>query len=313
MGDTTVVFWAENAEDVYADLMSVMLGEVPENEEDHFLRVMNKLAKGESVAYEDIELKPETGFCILGLSPNAARLSVRFFYKDTFGKLIKNINSHYQRLKIVKPKYVEKQYLSVQEILFETVNKNATKKQVQPVLVGAFMRSVLEDGRYPSAIFAHIIIRIRADREINWKRAAILKAYLIKNCVDKKGVVDHMQLNETTDNIPYTLGRIFALLEQIQEAASPSVNTTIKDRYFNSACATPELVFPKLLKLKNNHMRVLAREKKGLQIALDKQLTELMCMLHESFPKQLSSEEQGVFIIGYYHQTQKRYERKQED
>lgn len=121
-----------------------------------------------------------------------------------------------------------------------------------------------------------------------------------------------MVLNEETDCVAYLLGRLFAVLEEIQEAASPELNATIKDKYFNSACATPASVFPRLLKLSNAHMRILKRDKTRKAADLDEKLKAILCSLQESFPSTLSLEEQGVFILGYYHQYQKRFEKKEE-
>lgn len=120
-----------------------------------------------------------------------------------------------------------------------------------------------------------------------------------------------MGLNEASNETPYVLGRLFAVLEAVQMDANPGINATIRDRYFNSACATPAFVFPILLKLKNSHMRKLERDKAGSKIYYEKLLTEIMGKF-KAFPKQLSLEEQGKFILGYYHQVQKRYEKKED-
>lgn len=122
-----------------------------------------------------------------------------------------------------------------------------------------------------------------------------------------------MKLNEETDCAAYLLGRLFAVLEEIQEAASPGVNTTVKDKYFNSACATPASVFPILLKLSNAHMRTLKRDKRGWAITLEKKLEAILDKVRNSFPSALTLEEQGIFILGYYHQHQKRFETNKED
>lgn len=120
-----------------------------------------------------------------------------------------------------------------------------------------------------------------------------------------------MALNESSEDTAYVLGRIFSVWEQIQEAANPGLNSTIKDRYFNAACATPTAVFSKLQVLSNHHLRKI---EKGREVYFEKKLTELMSKLHggEALPKTLSLDEQGMFILGYYHQTQKRYEKKEE-
>lgn len=310
MGDTTVVFWAENGKDEYSDLFATLLGDVEEADEEKVVRIMTAISRGEKCSYGEEELRPETKFYVLGLSPNAARISVRFFYNSTFGDMIYNINEHYRRMQIVKPVFEAKDYPNIGNILYETVNKKASKKQVQPILVGALMRSVLDNQRYPAALYSHILSRIRAERDVhkNRNRVAIIKAYIIKNYPNKKEVINTMDLNESTEYVPYVLGRLFAVLEDIQNEAIQK--ETIKDRYFNSACSTPAVVFPQLLRIANSHMRVLAREKKGIQVLLDKQLQELMSKLHAGFPKNLSLEDQGIFMIGYYHQVQKRYEKK---
>ena len=310
LGDSTVVFWAESGENAYSHFFGTLLGDMDEADDDKLAKVMSKIVRGEKCAYEDVELKPETRFYVLGLSPNAARISVRFFYNSTFGDMVSNINEHYKRMEIAKPVYEKKEYPDVRDILYETVNKNSTTKQAQPILVGALMRAILNNQRYPAALYSHILIRIRSEKHINRNRAAAIKAYLIKNYPNKKEVVSTMDLNENTEYMPYILGRLFAVLENIQKQAIEK--ETIRDRYFNSACSTPAVVFPQMLRIANSHMRVLARKNKGLQVVLDNQLLEIMDKIHDGFPTNLSLEEQGTFIIGYYHQVQKRYEKKNE-
>lgn len=118
-----------------------------------------------------------------------------------------------------------------------------------------------------------------------------------------------MSLNPDSTNIPYTLGRLFSVLEAIQSAANPGINATIKDKYFNSASATPGRVFPMLINLAQKHLRKLD---KGWRISYSKQLTELTDKLGEAFPDRLSLPQQGAFQLGYYHQTQARYTKKEE-
>lgn len=310
LGDTTMVFWAEteeNGED-YAHFFAEFFGDMDESEEQKLLTVMDAVVKGKDCAYEAGELKPETKFYVLGLAPNAARISVRFFYNSSFGDMVSNIKKHYERMDIERPAYEKKEYPAISDILYETVNKNATNKQAQPILVGALMQSVLNNSRYPAAIYSHIMLRIHSERKLNRNRAAVLKAYIIKNYPDKKEVVNSMKLNEETDYIPYVLGRLFAVLEDIQKSAINKEN--LRDRYFNAASSTPAVVFPQLIKLSNSHMRVLGRENKGLQVKKEKELEQLFDKIHSNFPARLSLEDQGIFMIGYYHQVQKFYEKK---
>lgn len=118
-----------------------------------------------------------------------------------------------------------------------------------------------------------------------------------------------MGLNENTNEKAYVLGRIFAVLEAIQEEANPGINTTIKDRYYNSASTTPASVFPILIRLKNSHIRKLEKQKGAMKVYYEKILTDLFGRI-ENFPIRLSLEEQGNFALGYYHQVQKRFEKK---
>ena len=122
-----------------------------------------------------------------------------------------------------------------------------------------------------------------------------------------------MSLNPDASNLPYTLGRLFSVLEAIQEAANPGINTTIKDKYFNSAAATPAVIFPVLTNLAQKHLKKLRGSNRGLSIVYDKQLTELFSKLDGvEYPARLNLPQQGSFQLGYYHQTQARYQKKEE-
>lgn len=164
-------------------------------------------------------------------------------------------------------------------------------------------------GRYPATLLNGVTLRIRAEQDITRGRAAILKAYYTRNksalCPEE---VLTVELNEQSNYTPYVLGRLFAVLEDVQSMASPGLNATIKDRYFNSACATPAVVFPTLLKLAQKHLQKLST---GSSIYFNQQITNLMSRMNAPFPARMTLPEQGAFEIGYYHQTQKRYEKKQ--
>ena len=159
------------------------------------------------------------------------------------------------------------------------------------------------------------MLRIRSEKYINRNKAAIVKAYIIKNYPEKKEVVETVELNSNTTYLPYVLGRLFAVLEDIQKQAIEK--ETIKDRYFNSACSTPAVVFPQMMKLANSHMRVLAKSQEKIKqinyARLKKQMRELMGKINESYPKNLLLEDQGIFIIGYYHQVQEFYTKKEKN
>ena len=308
IGDTTVVCWAEGAEpqyDLFAGL-SLFGDNLPDTMSEEDLRAaLNNLSQG--LPCEELKLDPTRPFYILGLAPNAARLSVRFFYHNTFGTLMRNIHEHHARMEIVGNRYA---VTPLWAMLRETVNLNTTDKTPSPVLAGAVARSIFMGTAYPAALLEAVMLRIRAEREITSGRAAILKAYYLKNPTEQcpKEVLT-VSLNENSTNIPYTLGRLFAVYEEVQEAANPGINATIKDKYFNSAAATPAVIFPILDNLCQKHLRKLET---GFRIYRDKQIGKLKDVLGESYPVRMSLPEQGSFNLGYYHQKQFRYTKKED-
>lgn len=309
-GDTTVVFWAESGEEMYQDAFIWALEPLKDNQKE-LKNLFENLQNRRALNINGIELNCNQKFYILGLAPNAARLSVRFFYEDSFGNVLENIRKHYSRMEIVKPTWEERDVLGIGAMLFETVNQKSKDKAPVPNLPGGVMRSVFSDSRYPENLYVNVLIRIRAEQgRITWGRAGIIKAFLIKNHDLQKGE-KFVGLNQETNDVAYVLGRTFAVLETIQEEANPGVSATIRDKYFNSACATPEAVFPLLMKLKNSHIRKIERQNEWKKIVFEKLLTELMEKM-DFYPKRLNLEEQGRFILGYYHQVQKRYEKKEE-
>ncbi len=312
-GDVTVIGWVREGEGVYQDLLMAFLNQDDSIRDADVQAVLKKLCRGEAAEWKERELRPDNAFCILGLSPNAARLSVRFFLKNQFGKWMANIRAHEERLEIVLPAFVKKPYLPFWVMLDEM--KAPGGKDKLPTLTAALLRSVLMDSRYPEELLFCTLRRIRADHDLNWKRAAMLKAYLKKNSIgDKNKEGCSVGLKAETDHQAYLLGRLFSLLENVQlTSAGGSLNTTIKDQYLNSMCSTPALVFAQLLKLKESHMKKLRRDSKGLAVILEQQITEIIGRLEVPVPRQFSLEEQAVFMLGYYHQTQKRYEKKEED
>lgn len=314
LGDSTIVFWAEDAEDAYADLFSAVLGNDQRIQDRDLLGIMQKLASGQSVDWESVPLEPENGFCILGLAPNAARLSVRFFFKDSFGAFAARIAAHHQRMEIVRPKNDPWETIPLYAMLRETVNPNASSKDASPQMAGDVLRAILTGGMYPATLYQQAQLRIRAEHEITRGKAAIIKAYLLRNTPEgeRKAIISEVaqvKLNEETRYAPYVLGRLFAVLEGIQEAANPGINTTIRDRFFNSACCTPAVVFPVLIRLAQAHLKKLDG---GLSVHMNRQLQALMGMLDEAYPDRLSLSDQGIFQLGYYHQRQKRYEKKED-
>lgn len=316
MGETTVLYWAQNADPVYQDAFGWSMEPSGDGtaalEEDDIKRALETLAQGKPYDLSGRTLRPETHFYVLGLSPNAARLSVRFFYHNQFGQIMENINRHYKRLAIERPAYDKRELLSMYSLLYETANPNSRDKLPPAILVGSLFRAILEDQPYPAFLFQDVMMRIRADHSLTRGRAAILKAYLSK-WLEKspnpsmEEVVNMEVLNEQSCYLPYVLGRLFSVLEAVQQAANPGINTTIRDRYFNSASATPATIFPLLTKLSQSHLRKLDA---GLRVYYEKQITDLQGRIQRTLPARLSLSDQGTFHLGYYHETQKRYTKK---
>ena len=319
IGDTTVVCWAEGAEDVYQDFgMAALFGGEKAGLSDNDLRAaLKRLADG--LPCEDLGIDPNRPFYILGLAPNAARLSVRFFLRDSFGALMKNINDHYERMEIVRPSYKKFSYLPLWAMLRETVNLNSRDKVPSPAMAGATARAVFSGGRYPASLLEATMLRIRAEQDnaekriykITAGRMAIIKAYYLKNPhEDCPKEVLTVSLNESSTDTAYTLGRLFSVYEAVQQSANPGINATIKDKYFNSAAAMPASIFPVLNNLYQKHLRKLEA---GQRVYYDKQVMALKSILGESYPARMTLAQQGSFDLGYYHQTQKRYTKKEEE
>ena len=311
IGDTTIVCWAEGAEPAYQSFATAALfgGEMPGLSDNDLRAALKRLAGG--LPCDDLGVDPNRPFYILGLAPNAARLSVRFFLRDSFGRLMKNVNDHYQRLEITRPVYEKYDYLPLWALLRETVNLNAKDKSPSPAMAGATARAIFSGGLYPASLLEAVMLRIRAERNITWGRAAIIKAYYLKNPhTDCPEEVLTVSLNETSTNPAYTLGRLFSVYEAVQQAANPGINATIKDKYFNAAAAMPASIFPVLNNLYQKHLRKLTD---GQRVYFDKQVSALKGVLGECYPARMTLAQQGSFDLGYYHQTQKRYTKKEEE
>lgn len=309
MGNTAVLCWAKGADPEYQGLFTLgLFGDSRTYTEQEIQDKIARLAEGKPVEFDEMRLDPTRPFYILGISPNAARLSVRFFLRSSFGLVMEHVNAHHKRMEIIRPRNDPFPTVPLWKMLDETVNQNARDKSPSPELAGEVLRAILEDSRYPATLLNGVQLRIRAEREISRGRAAIIKAYYLRNpSNDVPKEVLKVSLNPESTNIPYNLGRLFSVLEDIQQAANPNLNSTIRDKYFNSASATPATIFPILLNLAQKHLRKISV---GLAVTKNRQLEEIMTKLPETFPSRLNLPQQGAFQLGYYHQTQARYQGK---
>lgn len=311
LGSTTLVYWAETAQSAYSDCFAAMLGTNNDMTQNMLDGIMKAIRLGQDIQWKNVPLNSSVPFYILGLTPNASRLSVRFFLQGTFGDFAANLARHQERLNIIRPSYDTRETLSAYSLLKETANPNSRDKLPPSHLVGDLLRAILGDTPYPVSLLTQTELRIHAEHSVSRGKAAILKAWLLKNGSNPqyKEVID-VQLNEQTNYAPYVLGRLFAVLESLQQKANPGINATIMDRYFNAACATPSIVFPTLLKLAQSHLKKLDT---GYFIYYDKQMTELCGRLTDSYPARLNLQDQGIFQLGYYHQKQKFFTKKEEN
>ncbi len=325
IGDTTVVYWAESEKKGFAEAFEgifepqVVEEPIADNQdgrkkaEKGLKEVAQKVRRVQRLDLDALleGLKDENPrFYVLGLAPNAARISVRFFLTDPFQKIVNRLMQHYRDLEIVQQYDNQPDYITVGHILEETVSKKSKDKDASPLMAGAVMRSILTGAPYPAALYYALINRIRADidddqkriSKINYVRAAVIKAFLTRKYrnQDQYQEVLVMSLNEQATTPAYVLGRLFAVLEKAQQEAIGDVNASIKDRYFTSACASPASVFPVLLRLSQHHI---AKAEYGRH--LDGRVQDILGLLDiqkNPIPSRLTLDEQGIFVLGYYHQ-----------
>ena len=334
LGDTTLVYWAEGAEPAYGSAFMAMMGMGGEDKNEitqkELRGLLTALCRGNTVKWANVPLNPKNRFYILGLAPNASRLSVRFFLQNSFDEFAQNYQKHQEDLDIVRPAFDERETLSMWALLRETAIKNPNKPpKFQRQLVEEMLNAILTGSPYPSTLFTQVEIRIRAEKEINRGKAAIIKAYLWRNVAkrqkDQKHIYEEVlgvALNESkTTDLPYRLGRLFAVLEALQLEAfrdnnnrDSKPNTTIKDQFFSSACATPVVAFPIIVDRAQKYLRKLkAKNKEGLARYYSDMMDDIIGNFEEKrYPAHLSLEDQGVFQIGYYHQRQRMYAKKEE-
>lgn len=314
IGDASTVFWAEAesveqaqmAEDFFAGALTP-----PDDEQEtaKIFDILKKINQGRPLSEVAPELSENTRFYILGLAPNASRISIRFWLDTHFGALAQNLAWHYHDLAIEPPAW--KTPPSIWRLLLQTAVLGKSEN-ISPVLAGEMTRAVINGSPYPKSLLSQLIARIRADGDVNGLRVAMIKAVLARQ--SRKGLITEgvpMSLNKESNNTAYLMGRLFAVLERIQNQALGDVNAGIADRYYGSASAVPFSVFPRLLSGAKHHLSRLRKDKAGMAVNLDKDLGDIIGKLPETFPRHLSIDEQGRFAIGYYHQKQQYFAKKE--
>ena len=313
--DMTMVFWAMDTEDKCEDLFSQLLfGESDtlnaEQTEEMLKKMMEDAREGKITAkrLENLStVDPSVDFYMLGLKPNSSRLSVKFIIRKKYADVLWNIARFQQEIQVVQ----EQKPVPLWMIEKELISPKSKNDKVNPALMAGLLNAVVYGGKYPAALFENTLRRIRIDRNINRIRCGIVKAYLNRN--DKKEEIT-VGLNEENKSPAYLCGRLFAVLEQLQkDAAGTELNRTIKDAYFASASVKPALIFPKLIRLSQNHLKKIKNA--NYRYKYNERIQKIIELLDGKFPEMLRRTEQGEFFVGYYQQIPelfKKSEKKEE-
>ena len=316
VGDASTVFWADGPAPLLDGEFNLadFLGEKPDSPDLGVQAVQalyRALHSGQlPVGERDVR------FFVLGLAPNAARISVRFWVQSTVAELAPRIAQHFNDLRLVQRFDSDPPVPSLFRLL-TSLGVQGKVDNVPPRLAGEWIRAILDGLPYPALLMNAAVIRCKAEREVSYLRAAILKAWLNRDWRRKHQNLapDHAEFKEELEmqqtDAAYRLGRLFAVLERIQQKAQPGINATIRDRYYGAASTTPVTVFTTLLRLKNAHLKKLAD---GEVAHFERLLGEIFGTLEApallDFPRQLNLPDQGRFALGYYHQRQSFFKRK---
>ena len=314
--DMTMVFWAMDTEDKCEDLFSQLLfGESDtlnaEQTEEMLKKMMEDAREGKITAkrLENLStVDPSVDFYMLGLKPNSSRLSVKFIIRKKYADVLWNIARFQQEIQVVQ----EQKPVPLWMIEKELISPKSKNDKVNPALMAGLLNAVVYGGKYPAALFENTLAEeSRIDRNINRIRCGIVKAYLNRN--DKKEEIT-VGLNEENKSPAYLCGRLFAVLEQLQkDAAGTELNRTIKDAYFASASVKPALIFPKLIRLSQNHLKKIKNA--NYRYKYNERIQKIIELLDGKFPEMLRRTEQGEFFVGYYQQIPelfKKSEKKEE-
>ncbi|SHJ83997.1 CRISPR-associated protein Csd1 [Anaerobranca californiensis DSM 14826] len=307
--DFTLVFWANKKSGKHENLFQELLSPGTVKSENNYQvsaveyvrDSINALTQG-----KNIEKDENITFNILGLTPSNARVSVRLWLKDNFGDIVNRVWQHQQDMEIIKSD-TYKGNISIYRLLSETIPKKSKNEKISASLTSNLLESILKGDNYPIGMYVAILNRVKIEKDVNYIRVGFIKAYLLrkarKNNKETEGVIT-VSLNEQNTNIPYRLGRLFAVLEKAQlDAADGKINSTIKDRYFASATSSPRTVFPVLMRLAQHHI---AKDEYGYW--KDDKIKEILQGI-DVLPAHLNLEDQGLFILGYYHQKEAFYQK----
>jgi len=300
VGDASTVFWAKEKHS-FEDDFSSFLGEPAKGTEPDYGRLRSLLF---AVRTGVLPKEDDMPFYVLGLAPNASRISIRFWYEGNVRDIKEKIVQHFEDIEIVRAPH-DREFLSLFQLLVATATEGKADN-IPPNLGGEIARAVLSGCGYPRTLLAGAIRRCKAEQRITHARAVCIKGFLARDSRSRKITTKEvgMALDKTIENPGYVLGRLFAVLERIQEQAHTGLNKTIRDTYFSAATSSPQVIFKRLHELAIHHLAKIRNSGKST-VWLDKLMQEVMDKVPASgIPVTLSLEDQGRFAVGYYHQRQ---------
>ncbi|MCY2953164.1 MAG: type I-C CRISPR-associated protein Cas8c/Csd1 [Planctomycetota bacterium] len=328
IADTTIVWWTDRPteiEDLFGNLLDS--GGVAQDAvlADRIRRLIEQIREISPLGAVPDASVP---FYLLGLSPSTSRIIIRCWLDSSVAELAGRLKQHFADLDMTGT-HVDDIPPSLGELVGETVIASSKTKlpdydRVAPQLSGEILSAVLRGSLYPAELYCGVLRRIRAegfadrDRRKDWMRSMYRRAAILKACLQRRyrlmktGKEIPVSLDTARTDAAYLLGRLFAALEKVQEeSAEGKLNRTVKDSYFGSASATPATLFPRLLRLSHHHQRKLRQSRPHRAVYFDRLLQEVMSPMG-AIPRILSVEDQGVFYIGYYHQRQDFFARKEQ-
>ncbi|MBI5526219.1 MAG: type I-C CRISPR-associated protein Cas8c/Csd1 [Deltaproteobacteria bacterium] len=306
VGDASTVFWAAKNCSFEGQFLD-FFGEPQKDDPDRGTRAVESLFKSVETGAFSTDAD-DTKFYVLGLAPNASRIAVRFWIASTVSGMAGKVRQHFEDTRIAHgPK--DRDTLSLFRLLLSTAVQGKAEN-IPPNLGGDTMRAILEGWPYPQTLLQAAVRRIRAEHNISYPRAALIKACINRQTRHQTGNHEEeleMSLDLDNENIGYRLGRLFATLEKVQQEANPGINATIRDKFYGAASSTPVTVFGNLMRLKNHHIAKL--DSRGRAVNMERLIGEILRAVTD-FPPHLALADQGRFAIGYYHQMQEFFTKK---
>ncbi len=298
VGDASTVFWAEEAHELESSLAD-LFGEPPKDDPDRGTDALRAFYRAVETGRFAVG-SDDTRFYVLGLAPNAARIAVRFWETAPAIELARRIRQHFDDIAVARSPR-DPEHLSLFRLLTATAVQGKADN-IAPNLGGEVLRAIVEVLAYPATLLNAAVQRCRAEQQVSYPRAAAISGWLNRDARRRHLPKEEFpsMLDPAHQSAAYRLGRLFAVLEKIQEEASPGLNATIRDRYYGAASATPVAVFTTLLRLKNHHLGKLHA---GRAVQMEKLIGEIMAGI-DDIPRHLNLPDQGRFALGYYHQRQ---------